>query len=383
MQFLRFSIINLAVALFAAVSAQAGDLNPPAGPISPTMKTLTEIEPRVIINATNTPGDADSLFKITQPGSYYLTGNVTGVSGKYGIKITAPHVTIDLNGFELTGVPGSLVGITDTGFTSTAFAATIRNGSLRNWGQSGMDLSATSPSVEHVRVSACGGNGFSLGLSGRADGCSATDNGDTGFALAFGAAVRNCVANSNTYYGYSSNGGTIDGCTAGFNGFAGYLAQATVISNCEADDNTVAGFYANGGANLVNCTAIFNGSSGTGYGIYLSGFGRATRCHVTSSSGDGFAISDDCVVTDCSSLGNSNRGFWLFAVSSRVEGCHAANNAIGYAIPGSGNLVVRNSARANTAANFSVPAPGAGCGTIINASATPVNNANSFANIEF
>lgn len=60
-----------------AGSAEAGDLNPPAGPVSPTHKTLTEIEPRTAISMANTPGDADSLFKITQPGSYYLTGNIT------------------------------------------------------------------------------------------------------------------------------------------------------------------------------------------------------------------------------------------------------------------------------------------------------------------
>ena len=48
-----------------------------------------------------------------------------------------------------------------------------------------------------------------------------------------------------------------------------------------------------------------------------------------------------------------------------------------------GFLVIRNSARGNTSINYSVPAPGAGCGVVINASATPVNNANSFANIEF
>jgi hypothetical protein len=35
------------------------------------------------------PATPDSLFKIIQPGSYYLTGNITGVVGKHGIKIAA------------------------------------------------------------------------------------------------------------------------------------------------------------------------------------------------------------------------------------------------------------------------------------------------------
>ena len=70
---------RLAIAALAAMLATivlAGPLTPPAGPVAPTPGP----EPRIPINATNTPGDADSLFRITQPGSYYLTGNLLGAS---------------------------------------------------------------------------------------------------------------------------------------------------------------------------------------------------------------------------------------------------------------------------------------------------------------
>src|SRR5438552_610996 len=55
------------------VWVNAGSLAPPAGPVAPTMKPLDEIEPRIAIDAINTAGDAGSIFKVTQPGSYYLT----------------------------------------------------------------------------------------------------------------------------------------------------------------------------------------------------------------------------------------------------------------------------------------------------------------------
>jgi len=58
------------------------------------MKALDQVEPRILISSTTTPGDADSVFKITQPGSYYLGQNVVGVAGKSGIELTANHVTI-------------------------------------------------------------------------------------------------------------------------------------------------------------------------------------------------------------------------------------------------------------------------------------------------
>ena len=53
------------------------------------MKTLDQVEARIPIDATNTPGDATSSFKIIAPGSYYLTGNVTGESGKNGLSVAA------------------------------------------------------------------------------------------------------------------------------------------------------------------------------------------------------------------------------------------------------------------------------------------------------
>ena len=105
------TVIVCATALMiASLIANAGPLAPPAGPIAPTNKTLAEVEPRIAINATNTPGDADSLFRIAAPGSYYLTGNITGVVGEHGIEIASSGVTLDLMGFELLGVAGSLDG---------------------------------------------------------------------------------------------------------------------------------------------------------------------------------------------------------------------------------------------------------------------------------
>src|SRR6185436_9128761 len=91
----------IAVPMLAVVAALAGPLDPPPGPIAPTYKTLTEVEPRVALSAANTPGDANSIYRITRTGSYYLADHLFGQPGKHGIEIDANGVTIDLNGFDV------------------------------------------------------------------------------------------------------------------------------------------------------------------------------------------------------------------------------------------------------------------------------------------
>src|SRR5207249_3510441 len=90
---------------------RAGSLSPPAGSIAPTMKTLSEIQPRINVNALPPDAGGISLHAISQPGSYFLTDNLLGAAGKYGILIDADNVTLDLNGFSVTGVPGAISGI--------------------------------------------------------------------------------------------------------------------------------------------------------------------------------------------------------------------------------------------------------------------------------
>ena len=161
----RFAPVSIAALIACTGLLVAGPLNPPAGPVTSTYKTLAEVEPRIAINASNTPGDpigdaSPSLFKITQPGSYYLTGNITGVVGRHGIEIAASGVTINLNGFEATGVPGSFAGVATT--VAGLRNISVTNGSVRGWGASGVDLFANSASncdVSNIRASGCGSGG--------------------------------------------------------------------------------------------------------------------------------------------------------------------------------------------------------------------------------
>ena len=179
------ALITAAAAL-AAGFVIAGPLNPPGGPVASTYKTLSEVEPRIAINAANTPGDAGCVFKITQPGSYYLTDDVTGVSGKDGIDIVANHVTIDLNGFSVVGVPGSLMGISNLSY----FSLSVHNGAMTAWGSYGLYNGGEDGRFNDLTVYRNGYAGLYANVSAVVQRCVAETNGDTGIAIGTDSLIR-------------------------------------------------------------------------------------------------------------------------------------------------------------------------------------------------
>ncbi len=181
----RTAINRTAIVTLGLVTAgllYAGPLNPPAGPVTSTYKTLSDVEPRIAINATNTPGDATCLFKITQPGSYYLTGNILGVAGKHGIKIALCEVggpvSIDMRGHSLQGVSGSLNGLHGDICSDSQTAWNIDSGGgsgvVTGWGGWGI----------YARGS---GRIANLNVMSPADGCTALTGGGNGTTT-----IENC-----------------------------------------------------------------------------------------------------------------------------------------------------------------------------------------------
>src|SRR5690606_37190861 len=165
------------VGLLASV-ARAGPLNPPPGAVAPTMKTLDEVEPRIPLSSVNPPGDANSTYRITRPGSYYLTATTeVTAAGVGGIEIASDSVTIELMGHSLRGRGEAHHGI----FSESAVVnVTMRNGTVTGFWMEGVQLPASSGEGSHLledlHVSNNGGGGISAGAGAIVRGCTAAEN---------------------------------------------------------------------------------------------------------------------------------------------------------------------------------------------------------------
>lgn len=412
---LNRTILTAFAAGFAlSTAALAGPLNPPAGPVTSSYKTLTEVEPRIAINAVNTPGDFESLYVINASGSYYLTGNIFAASGKKGIKINAAGVTLDLNGFAMIGG-----GVGDDAiFTSFVSNVTIRNGAIQNWVKEGVDgYFATNCRIENLQVdSSVNGYGIITGKGSVITGCSVRFSG-AGIVTTEGTTVRDCTVTGNTGGGF-------------------LLGWGNTASGCSAQDTTTGpGFQTGPGCTLTNCASLSNHSA-TGYGFDLSGGNSLTNCAANNNDQDGFHVAtgvSNVLISTCNAqlnkgngiktengvgftitgnncsrnnvngiwvsggsvvkdnvcedngtlVGASTSGIYVSFSYNRIDGNHVLGSAFGIAVASgmTNNLVVRNTATLCTT-HYSFPA-GVTYGAI-NALATgSFAETNSMANLRF
>jgi parallel beta-helix repeat protein len=308
----------------------AGDLNPP-GPPGATMVTLEEIEPRTPVETL--PGSSVALYVIEQPGSYFLTRSLTGESGKSGIVIAASHVTLDLMGFELVGVAGSLSGIV---VPSPEISITIRSGSIHDWGEHGVD--AGEADVSQL-----------LDLRALDSGAPLMDH--DGLRLGESGVIARCISQGHPGEGISAEDGTsVIGCAASLNTI-GISGSGTTVTGCAATGNTFGGFSIGFGS-VVDCTASLN----DGYGFRVDR-GSITGCTAARNGGNGIWVNSDSLVQGNTCVEQFS-GAGIFAGSgpslARIDGNLVSGNDIGIQVLATGNLIIRNTAHGNTTSNYSI-----------------------------
>lgn len=425
----------LCLVFFATSAALAqGPLAPSAGP-APLGKTLAQIEPRTDI--LTLAGNGTSAYVISQPGSYYLSGPVPYQS-KNAILVQADNVSVDLNGFTLTGAPGTANGFSGIFASGTRKNVSVRNGSTVGWGNAGVQLASVttgevrgvvttdSPGtgsagtgvgvivgtgfllvdcqarthtgrgfivgdgclVRNCLASGNGGMGFESGADCHFADCSARSNGSAGFYLGERPQVRGCTATGSTTGSFTGagfralNGALFFGCFSAANAGQGYtVGLACTFSYCGADSNGTFNFQAGAGGAFLGCNSTRAGSNG----FFLGEGTQVVQCNAYLANANGVVLAQGSVVRDsnvasCKSSGiialgpnslitgnnsalNGTTGSTFAGIASsaaevRLEGNHATGN-IGYGVSVSGpsatgNVLLRNSSRANTLSSYSL-----------------------------
>jgi parallel beta helix pectate lyase-like protein len=340
---------TLTLVLVLAGVVSAGPLDPTGPPSSPSG-----------VFGAGTP--ISSLpVTITTPGSYYITGNLTGTT-THGITIASHDVSLDLRGFTLIGVPGSGDGVKVASGT-TWRGLTVRNGTVRGWSGSGFYLQTVIGGLfDSLTAESNGQFGIVVGGSGATlSHCAATNNLASGIS-ANGAIVRDCVAASNQDHGFQITTAVLTNCIAAYNQDNGMDAGNSRIEGCRSEYNTLIGINARG-SEVIGNTVLYN--SGTGVEVSDAGsFVARNNVHGNSQVGVGYGIN-------------------VTGTVSRIEDNHvtdfnAVSQDVGIRVVGGENVVIRNSAHDN-AVNYDLSGAGGTYGPL----ATAVAATNPFTNIDY
>lgn len=319
-------------------------------------------------------------YEITNSGSYVLTENLVVTNAAvYGIDVQVDSVTIDLNGFTLQG-PGanSEHGIYQA---STLKNLTVKNGTVSKWaGAHKWGLYAYGSADRIKDVTACyNDRGMYSGAGSVLEGCIAVSNSAAGYGYGIytgdGSTISGCSAYDNSaadtgYAIYADNGSTISGCSAYNNSGAGTVAcgiragYGSTLSDCSAYNNSVEGagygISADVGSTLSGCSAYQNTSATTnGAGIYVASGSSVTRCTARRNQYDGIEVENNCSVLNntCDANGLNGAGHGILATGSgnRIDGNNVTGSIGGYGIEaGTGNIVIRNSARGNGSGQYNI-----------------------------
>ncbi len=279
----------LVLGMESGVFAQ-GPLTPP-GPPSVTMKTLSEVEPRIPI--TNIP------ITISSPGSYYLTRNfLCSSNGVNGIHISAQDVTLDLCGFTLTG-PGSSSGNGIYAGVNTR----IRNGIFRSWyghEKYAIYLAGNGATVDGVNIQECASGIYGAANNLKIENCVLqaiiSTSSCYGVRVAHATKIRNThiasVGGAGDSYGIrTAEDCIISDCSVWAvtspttSGAAIYCQAGSIIERCNVNFNKVNGISVGRGCMVENNVCRDNGTGGEQVaGIQMNGGGnRVMNNHLTQN----------------------------------------------------------------------------------------------------
>jgi hypothetical protein len=249
------------------------------------------------INDTKIQAAGGYPFVITDSGSYRLTSNLQQPAANVNvIRIDTNNVSIDLNGFAISGtnfcseggaIPTRAVTCTQNsvgaGVYTIGTSISVRNGTVTGLG--GSCITIAGGQLENLRIGHCGNNAIdlddgqvsnvkidyvkNLGISmfgGQIDRAFVSHAGNTGVIMTgFGGTISNVDSRLNNFGGITINRGTVRDSVAWGNQGAGITVttySAVLIGNW-ITDNTLWGVqFAGGGTGLLSQNMMIDNASG-------------------------------------------------------------------------------------------------------------------------
>lgn len=328
------------------MSAQSGGALSPIAAPGVTMKSLDQVEPRTPLVDGARGVSVDPVIgtvTISQPGSYYLTDNISVISGN-AIETNAEGVTLDLNGFSISSSAATAngIGIYINGSQTRIFNGYVISGTVYNSGVTGdqftgsgfVDGIATTRSlksvyVQQLSVYGCDRYGIDLdSVDGSiVDDCVVQVTGSNGITS---DVVRNSsVLNAG---GIGIAGSNIESCNAvsvardGIYGETVSHCSARTSSSLSSSEGINAEYsishsvgYSQNGDGLKSKMVFFSyGTSGSSssFSAGIDASYSVASCHGQSSGGAGIEA-----YTVMNSYGRSTGG--AVAVSTQCHGIHA------------------------------------------------------------
>ncbi|HXC36716.1 MAG TPA: hypothetical protein VNV43_12625 [Candidatus Acidoferrales bacterium] len=286
-----------------------GALTPP-GPPGATMLTLSQVEPRTPISSLP--------LNITQPGSYYLTTNLTaGAIG--GIVIFTNGVTVDLNGFTISSAAS---GTSGAGIYINPSGAALRNITILN--------GFIQSSVTNNGSGVYSGNGFNWGIyyngtpaNVRVSGVSVSGVLDHGIYLGTGTTlVEDCEVHTAGAYGIVAS--IVKSCTA--LDIGGGAISADQVADCRGESKVNGyGIYA-----TTTVRDSYGWSTNGNIGIYSGG--TAQNCYGYSYGANGIGVSAVTSAINC--FGYNALGGTGVNTGGNAENCYGQNIDSGTGING-------------------------------------------------
>jgi len=219
------------------------------------------------------PGDtAGYPVTISTHGNYVFTSNLTlDDTGLTAVRVNSDNVSIDLKGFGIFG-PNVCTGVQDEctskgggfGISSSITQRNIivRNGIIRGMGRAGIDI----------------------GEQSVVEGIVTEHNWRTGIFVRAGSTVRNSNANFNGYLGMEAHESRVIDCSASDNGQVGFAVNRSIVTRAVAQrsgswagiqdgygsqihdslvrNNVIGVESINGATSIINSTIIANTSQG-------------------------------------------------------------------------------------------------------------------------